>query len=445
MTNLFTGGVTDYALPNQYTMTCSEDPDTGSGTYSVDSDGDLSISYDDGPMPGAVSPNGEVLILSEADCDLPNHYCSMGLGVGVKKGSEGTSSLVGNFTVYEFESGFHGGEAGWAWGANDQQFLIQTNFNFNGSGNYTETLDEYKHNRQIIDGPMTNLFDSGVTDYALPNQYTMDCPTISGETGASTYSVTSGIVTLNYGDVPMTGVLSASGNVLLLSESDCDDDDRSCSMVLGVGVKRGASMELTDLQGTFVVYEYESGFHGGEAGGAWGMNDEQFMMQSVISFDGSGECTILSLDEYRQNRELIDGQKNLFPGGDDTDDDYALANQHTTTCSLTTEPSGETKTYSLSSTGTITINYDDGPMYGVLSADTNVLILSESECSDNDKYCSMVLGVGVKKGSAMSNSSLNGDYEVYTFESGFHSPPPEAQPSTINPGVLQLLLLPGTL
>jgi len=329
------------------------------------------------------------------------------------------SPLTGTYVVYEFESGFHGGDVG-AWGANDEQFLVKTEITFDGAGNFTADLDDYRQNRLIGQADI-HIGSAEDQDTLLSNTFTTTTSLESGpESG--TYTVSSdGTVLLTFTDEEETetiaGTISEDGKMILFSFSEFEDANQYSSMGIGVGVKKGSGMTNASLDGSYAIREFESGFHGGDAG-AWGANDEHFLVETEIVFDGAGSFTA-DLKDYGQNRWIFEEDSSQ---GTAQDQDTLRSNRFTTTNTFESGP--ESGTYTVYSDGTVELTLtEDGEtetITGILSEDGKTILLGFSDFDDTNRYCSMGIGVGAKKGSGFTNASLSGLYTVGEFEAGFH-------------------------
>ena len=151
------------------------------------------------------------------------------------------------------------------------------------------------------------------------------------------------------------------------------------------------------LNGTYVVYNFDSGFHGGDPNGGWGANDEQCIMRTEVTFDGAGVVTS-SYNEYGQNREIAEVDINQSSG---EDRDWVRSNKFITTAF--TDSGTETGTYTVSDDGTFELIFSVGEgetetITGTVSEDGNTVVLGYSEFEGDNQYCSFGIGMGVKKG-----------------------------------------------
>jgi hypothetical protein len=183
------------------------------------------------------------------------------------------------YVINEFESGFHGpGDPSDAWGSNDQLSVLKGSIIFMADGTFaaTSTTDD-RLNRLIgDDGQGGNTFTTTRTQ----------------EPGSAigTYTVTpDGVVTITFTfegedqDV-MTGVLSADGQTVIFGYSEYSESERNASCGISVGVKKGSGFDSSFPDNTvYVINEFESGFHGGTSG-AWGANDELFIVKAIFTF-----------------------------------------------------------------------------------------------------------------------------------------------------------------
>jgi hypothetical protein len=135
----------------------------------------------------------------------------------------------------------------------------------------------------------------------------------------------------------------------------------------------------------YEVNEFESGFHGGDAG-AWGANDQLFIVKETYTFMSNGDFTASYANDDGLNRFI----------GDDQDGN----NTFSTTYSH--ESGTDSGTYSISSDGEVTITFDPGgedeeTFTGTLSEDGQTVIFAYGEYSDSNRYSTFGIGVGVKK------------------------------------------------
>ncbi len=159
----------------------------------------------------------------------------------------------------------------------------------------------------------------------------------------------------------------------------------------------------------YEIHEFESGFHGG-AEGAWGANDQVLIMKETFTFMSDGTFTGSCTKEDELNRQI----------GDDSE------GNNTFSTTFTSGSGTESGIYSISSDGTITITFDPGTPdeesgAGILSEDGQTFIFVNSEFSDSEKWGSLCIGMGVKKGSGFSQYFPDDTvYEIHEFESAFH-------------------------
>lgn len=73
---------------NKFTTTRTQDPGSGSGTYSITADGVVTVNFsgdDPESISGLLSANGQTFISGYSEFDDTEMYASIGLGIGVKK------------------------------------------------------------------------------------------------------------------------------------------------------------------------------------------------------------------------------------------------------------------------------------------------------------------------------------------------------------------------
>ena len=79
------GAETDWVLQNTYNTTYSTYSDTDSGTYSVASDGTITITSSDGSGTAMLSSDGNTIVFSEVIFEASNQWGEMSFAVGVKQ------------------------------------------------------------------------------------------------------------------------------------------------------------------------------------------------------------------------------------------------------------------------------------------------------------------------------------------------------------------------
>ena len=133
------------------------------------------------------------------------------------------------YTIYEFESGFHGPDPYGGWGANDQLFAVKETLTFMADGSFSATIN-------FDDEVTRNIGDDVATGN---NKFTTTLNEDSGS-GSGTYTVSAdGVVTINYdGDDSLSGALSADGQTIIFGYNDFDDGSKYSSFGIGIGVKR---------------------------------------------------------------------------------------------------------------------------------------------------------------------------------------------------------------
>ncbi len=177
------------------------DTGSGSGTYSVADDGELTIGGQDAV--GIVSASGNTFIL--VDTDASNDDLSLHVGIKQSSGLS-NSTLSGTYTICEY-------------GTDPDRWTGRIEFTSDGAGNLTW--------QQIAD---TNG-DTG--------------------SGSGTYSVADdGGLTIGGQDA--VGIVSASGNTFILVDTDASNDDLS----LHVGIKQSTGLSNSVLSGTYTMCEY---------------------------------------------------------------------------------------------------------------------------------------------------------------------------------------------
>lgn len=217
---------------NTFSVTYSSETGTESGTYSISSDGTVTLTFtgEGDSATGVVSEDGQTFIFSFSEYSENDGYGVFGIGVGVKRGTGFESSFPDN-TVYasgEFESGFLGGSDG-QWSA-EQQYLVNDVFTFMADGTFTTNL--------ITDEELTRSMGS---DGNGGNTFSVTHSSVTG-TESGTYSIASdGTVTLTFNDEGeedvATGILSEDGQTFIFSFSEYDNTDSYGVFGIGMGVK----------------------------------------------------------------------------------------------------------------------------------------------------------------------------------------------------------------
>ena len=159
-------------------------------------------------------------------------------------------------------------------------------------------------------------------------------------------------------------------------------------LILGFGVSAPSSWAFSRHfpdNTVYEIHEFESGFHGGDEG-AWGVNDQLFIVKETFTFMSNGTFTGNCTKDDELNRQIGDDQNG------------------NNTFSTTFTPSTGTGsgTYSVSSDGTVTVTFDPGTpdeetITVVLSEDGQTVIFANSEFNNSEKWSSFGIGVGVKK------------------------------------------------
>jgi uncharacterized protein YodC (DUF2158 family) len=400
----------DWVLANTYNTTYSTDSDTDIGTYSVLSDGTVTITFSDGDGTGMLSSDGNTIVFSEAEFEDSEQWGSISFGVGVKQGSGfNNSSLSGTYVMQIFRSGFHGGVGG-AWGENDELNVEEIEFVFDGAGNFTSSFTEDQINRELLN-ILVDLDPGPGTDHGLQNTYNTTHSTDS-DTDFGTYSVASdGTFTVTFNDGSGgTAMLNSDGNNFVFSEGVFENSEQRGSMEFGVGVKQGSGFDNSSLSGTYVMHIFHSGFQGVGTGG-WGVNDELRSEEIEFIFDGAGNFTS-SFTEGQINRELLDQLLLYLPG------DYVLENTYDTI--YTTDSDTDFGTYSVASDGTVTVTFTGGDGgTAMLSSDGNTFIFSEAEFEDSEYWGSVSFGVGIKQIKDYDELAVDfGSSGLYHYDNG---------------------------
>ncbi|MCD4742758.1 MAG: hypothetical protein K8R67_09830 [Desulfobacteraceae bacterium] len=167
-------------------------------------------------------------------------------------------------------------------------------------------------------------------------------------------------------------------------------------LILGFGISTSSSWAFSRYfpdNTLYTIHEFESGFHGGDTG-AWGANDQLFIVNEVFTFMDDGTFTGSYSNDDQLNRHI----------GDD-------GSGHNTFSTTYTPDSGTgSGTYLIAADGTITLTFDPGTpdeetITGTLSEDGQTVIFMNSEYDDSEKWSSFGIGVGVKS-IGMNNGAL---------------------------------------
>jgi len=171
---------------------------------------------------------------------------------------------------------------------------------------------------------------------------------------------------------------------------------------LASSASAGSGFTLASLDGTYIIYDFDSAFHHNDPNEGWGASDEQSLMKATVTFNGAGNVTS-SFNESTLNREITEVDVNI-------DSDLVKSNKFITTQS--SDIGTVDGTYLISDDGTFTLTFDLGngetdTITGTASEDGNTAIFGYSEFSDSNMWGSVGIGVGVKKGSGFTLASLN--------------------------------------
>ena len=189
-----------------------------------------------------------------------------------------------------------------------------------------------------------------------------------GETGSSngTYEIAAdGTIT-----EPEDGIVSPDGRIFSMVDTDPTDDDTE--IFLGIGVEMSTGMGLSSLNGDYLLCQIRR-----DAGGT---NTSRIS----INLDGAG----------------------VIAGSIEAD----------------SEDPGPydpiTGTYTVDDNGTMGMDISIGGVplakdfTGIVSPDGNIFVILDTETPNDDEVLMMV---GIKKSSGMSNASLSGDYQMNMF------------------------------
>jgi len=350
---------------------------------------------------GQLSEDGKTILFYEHDFENgpSNYWTSNEIAVGIQAppaDSLNLGSLNGPYHVYWFASGFHGQYSGSQWGVNNEVWLEKEVITFNGTGGWSSTIDEYDLTRQLLDTPVDMDPDPVGVDQAYQNTYSTT-HTTGTDTPSGTYTVSSaGVVELTETSPDpevFSGQLSTGATAILFGEHEFSEGNYYGTNEIAVGMKapaQGAEMTVADLKGKYQVVWFSHGFHGQYSGSQWGVNDETWVDKDVMTFDGAGNFKA-KLNETEITRQLLDTPVDM--GGGD------MAYQNTYSTTHTTGTDSESGTYTVSSTGLVTITITGGDpeiFTGQLSADKQIMLFGAHEYNAGNYYGSNEIGVGIK-------------------------------------------------
>jgi hypothetical protein len=169
---------------------------------------------------------------------------------------------------------------------------------------------------------------------------------------------------------PEDGIVSPDGSIFSMVDTDPTDDDTE--IFLGIGVEISTGMDVSKLSGNYTMCQIRR-----DAGGT---NTSRMS----INFDGNGVTT---------------GSIEADSGGVPPDPTI-------------------TGTYTVDDNGTMGMEIEVGgvPLLkdftGIVSPDGNIFVILDTETPNDPEVLMMV---GIKKSSGMSNASLSGDYQLNLF------------------------------
>ena len=184
--------------------------------------------------------------------------------------------------------------------------------------------------------------------------------------------------------------MNPTGTIGFLTENESLTG--SVRMSLGVVVKEGSGLSTASLQGPVNTRELSAEFSSSSGNGSWPGPLSVSTGGSAVTFTGSNLAGTFTGSKMSQNVTCT------FVGPGCTLSATVSATPQNET--ITTEP------FTVGSNGAITITTPDGPISGWLSADANLVVLSEPPGSG---FTDLILGV--KQGNGMSIASLNGAYK----------------------------------
>lgn len=372
-------------LGNTFTTTYEEYFDNGSGTYTISPEGVLTLTFPGDPdpevIPVVLSENSQIITFGEGEYDDTNKYAYFGFGIGIKQGSGFPSAFPENttFLIHEFESGFYGGAPG-AWGDTDQLCVIQETITFMTDGTFTGS--------HTIDDSLTRTIGEDGGGNTFTTDYVQEPP---GDDSGTYLVADDGTVTLTFtGPDPdvIQGFLSENGQVVAFGYGEYEDENQYGSFGFGVGIKQGSGFPPTFPDNTtYLVQEFESGFHGGllgESPGAWGSSDQLSVIQETFIFMADGTFT--------GNFSIDDSLTRTI------DDDGSGGNTFTTT--IVQDSGSDSGTYTVADDGTVSLTFtgpDPEEISVGLSENGQVITFGYSEYENENQYGSFGVGIGIKR------------------------------------------------
>jgi hypothetical protein len=186
------------------------------------------------------------------------------------------------------------------------------------------------------------------------------------------------------------------------------------SLVALMVMPAGAGMSTASLDGEFGFYRMARVLHGAPSPlgtadrGNFGANDRYSVGIEDLSFDGAG-IAVSDYASYDINREFLDAP---------IDGNTLMANYHNT--STITHSGFVTGTYSVTRDGTFSHIADAETHEGYVSEDGNIILYGKHEFEEGDSWASCELGVGIKKGSGLDGTLLDGQYTVAFLETSLN-------------------------
>ncbi len=154
-----------------------------------------------------------------------------------------------------------------------------------------------------------------------------------------------------------------------------------------------AALSTASLNGTYHAFANKTQFWKSTDGH---IADNIGIQSQIVTFDGQGGCTLSS--DYQEFEVNLSAPNSVWAGSD----------TETGSC-----------TYTVSPTGAGQFNFEDGSESFWVSADGNVITNSnaEREVDDDGVDYETFLWIAVKSGSGMSTASLNGTYNMVSYDS----------------------------
>ncbi len=310
------------------------------------------------------------------------------------------------YVIFDYWTGVFGADAAGGWGKTDGISIEQSEVSFDGSANFTRSSSDFIIERKTDELEVDYSGDDNDFRYELNFSISTNNPTEndSGTTNVSEY----GRVALSNGETAYTGVLA---DTLVRFQQDSDVQTENLS--LGFGVRQPTGVVLGDITSTFIVYTFQHQFSGGpNAPDSFGQTMSIAVDRSEFSFDGVGGVSesFVTAGFQRAFSEVVTDHSS---GGDED-------TRSTTTFdtdALVTDSGTDSGSYSVSTTGLVTLNVGSDVFQAQLGADGQTAAIGLTDFDGSSQYYGLTLfGFGVKQGSGMSNSDISGTYSMVDWE-----------------------------